>query len=289
MKRKILTSLFAAAAVSFSASAMANPTISNLDGSLVPFGGFDWASNGTGISKPVTAALNVGDTFTTYYFATAEAIKQAGGGTFSGLNMVTGGPGTTFADGQYEYTAVFQVQERVNAVFNAPNGSTTAFFEALGGTWNIYYDGAFAGGGAVANQITGTGFTDGILVLSGTITPGDVGSFTAASGGQSGTGNFNFKGEVTNTNETYIQPDMASSNGFSTLQLGGNITTDWTAPTGTPWGAGLLTDSLVFQADGNQTFVPETTDIPEPGILALLGLGMFGLFATTRRRNNQLV
>lgn len=79
MKRKILTLALATAAIGLSAPAMADPVISNLDGTLVPFAGFDWASNGTAISKPVTEDLKVGDTFTTYYFATAEGIKAVGG------------------------------------------------------------------------------------------------------------------------------------------------------------------------------------------------------------------
>lgn len=278
MKQKILTSVFAAAAVSLSIPAMAS-TITNLDlTGASPFSGFDWSSNGTAISAPVSGALAVGDTFTTYYFADAVSILKQGGGSFATPNLISSAPGGVFDVGDYEYTIVAQIEETVTHVVGL-GASTIATFAATGGSWSIYYD--FAGTGAsntVADQIAGTGFTDGIKVLGGTVNPGDIGNFTVTAGG--GNGQFDFNGLVNYTNTAYITPEQTSTVAFGTLQFGNKIT-DWTAAIGTPWGA-LPTNPLQFQADGNQNF-----KVPEPGVLALLGLGMFGLFATTRRKNNQ--
>ncbi|MCC6917085.1 flocculation-associated PEP-CTERM protein PepA [Nitrosomonas sp.] len=284
MKQKIFTSVLAAAAISLSAPAMAS-TITNLDlAGASPFSGFDWSSNGTAISAPVSGTLAVGDTFTTYYFADAVSILKQGGGSFVTPGLISSAPGNGgFAAGAYEYTIVAQIEETVTSVFNLGGGKTLATFSATGnGSWDIYYDNAGLGN-SIANQIAGTGFTDGVRILGGTVNPGDIGNFTVDAGGTGGNGQFDFNGLVNYTNTAYITPEQLSTVAFGTLQFGNRIT-DWTAATGTPWGS-LPGNPLQFQADGNQNFAPR--QVPEPGVLALLGLGMFGLFATTRRKNNQ--
>ncbi len=281
MKRKVLTSLFAAAAVSLSASAMATPSISNRDGTLVPFDGFDWAKNGTAISTPVNmGGISVGDTFSTYYFATATAITDPDGNNIFAPNLYQPGVGGTFSNNQYQYTIVAEFNERVDSITGGQ-----ADFSTTGGTWSIYYDHA-GSTNTVADMAAGTGFDDGIKILWGSVTPQDIGIFNALTN----SGEFHFSGVVDDTNTTYINPEMISTVAFGTLQFDQN-TTGWKKATGRPNGGGTATPNglgdniaLQFQADGNQNFSP----IPEPGILALLGLGMFGLFATTRRRNNQV-
>jgi len=290
MKRKILTLALATAAIGLSAPSMAS-TITNLElTGASPFGGFDWSQNGTAVSTPIpTGELQVGDSFTTYYFADAVAISKAGGGSFVTNNMIDGAPGGSFAANEYQYTAVFSVTEKVTSVSDIGDGQTLAKFSATGGSWEIYYDYFdLAEGNTIANQVSGAGFKDGILLLSGNITPGYIGNFTTevdGDGNVGGDGNFNFQGNVTYTNGDYITPEQEFSNGVATLQFGWKIT-NWTPPTGTPWGGEILADGLMFQADGNQAFKFEPKELPEPGVLALLGLGMFGLFATTRRKNN---
>lgn len=294
MKQKILASLFTVAAINFSAPSMAS-TITNLDlTNASPFGGFDWSANGTALSTPIEGPLEVGDIFTTYYFADAVAIAKAGGGTFNTPNMIDSAPGGSFGTGEYQYTAVFQVTEEVISVTDLGGGATFARFAATEGTWNIYYDYAgVSGGGTVGDQVTGAGFDDGIRILGGIITPGNVGNFTTEpdpnnGGAIGGDGNFNFTGTVNYTNSAYIAPDQTDSNGTATLQFGWK-TTNWTGPTGTPWGDEVLADAIIFQADGNQSFRITTTEVPEPGMLALLGLGIFGLLTVTRRKNGLVV
>lgn len=289
MKQRILTSIFAATAISLSVPAMAS-TITNLDFvNASPFSGFDWSSNGTAVSAPVSGSLAVGDTFTTYYFADAVSVLKQGGGNFTTPGLVSSAPGSLdggltdeFTVGKYEYTIVAMIEETVTNVVDLGASGTLATFAATGnGSWEIYYDHA-GSDNTVANQIAGTGFVDGIKILGGTVNAGDIGNFTVTANGLGGNGQFDFNGLVNYTNTAYITPEQLSTVAFGTLQFGNKIT-DWTAAVGTPWGV-LPNNPLQFQADGNQNFVPK--ELPEPGMLALLGLGIFGLFATTRRKNN---
>jgi hypothetical protein len=105
--------------------------------------------------------------------------------------------------------------------------------------------------------------------------------------------------EVTAFSEEYFFRDapLASLNGFGTYDIASNV---WSpdAPSGYPqWSAWFA-----WNANGVQSFVgPEPSyafdmqteivrnddnpqDVPEPGTLALLGLGAFGLSALRRRR-----
>ena len=158
----------------------------------------------------------------------------------------------------------------------------TATFTPTGGTFNIYYDNfGLAGGNTVANQVTGTGFTDGTLLLSGTISPGGGGTFNPTSG----TGIFFFSGQVLTTNSTYITPNQTNQFYLAMTQFG-NATTNWIPATGSPLGPNPIPGSNIqFQMDGNQAF-SAVSAIPEPGTLALLGLGMLGLLTAQRKRKS---
>lgn len=274
MKTKILASLLASAAVGVCSSAVAS-TITNLDlTNASPFGGFDWAANGTAVSSPGPAYTN-GQVITTTFFADAVSIVKTGGGTFSTPNMVTTATGGAFAAGKYEYTVVATITEVITCLNLA---CTAADFTATGGTYNVYYDNATLSN-TIANQIAATGFTDGALLLSGSISPGDAGIFVAS--GTGGTGIFNFVATNLSTNAAYIQPNQTGTSAVATLQFG-TSTTNWTAATALP-GGGSVAGAIQFQADGNQAFV-----VPEPGTLAMLGIGLLGVFGGLRVRERKL-
>lgn len=271
MKTKILATLLASATVGVCSSAGAY-SITNLDlAGASPFGGFDWAANGTAVSSP-GPAYTTGQAITTVFFADAVSIVNASGGNFSTPNMVTTAPGGGgFAAGQYEYTIVANIAETVTCLDLA---CSSALFTATGGTWTIYYDNA-ALGNTKASQVAGTGFTDGDILASGSINAGVAGTFVGLPG-PGGIGVFNFTGNVLTTNATYITPNLIGTEALSTLQFG-TSTTNWLAATGTPNGA-LPASNIQFQADGNQAFAPE------PGTLALLGIGLLGMVGGLRAR-----
>ena len=245
-----------------------------------PFSGIDWIDTATA----VTSGFNVlGNTITTSYLATATAIKTGPSNAFLPGLTANGTPSNAF-----EFTIKAVITETAscaNITCNQVN------FTATGGTFEIYYDST-----ADADRSQGTGFVDGTKIIGGTINasaPGAAGSFTGDGTGLNGTGNFNFFGTVTftetdSTKDAYINPALASSNAVATLQLGTNLTGGWTRPTAfVDAGFASLpgsntTDLIVFQADGTQAFAV----VPEPGTVALLGLGLIGIAGGTWRRKS---
>lgn len=264
----------AAALVGGMGAAVASPTLTNSLGSFANFGGFDWASNGTAVVTGFlpTAASN---TFDLRYWASAAVITNLGG---TPNNAATAG----LFNGAYEYTIEVLLNETSTCtVFTGPV-CTTASFNVNSGTFNIWYDTT-----PDVNQTTGAGITDGILLLSGTVFAQPGGGFNVITGG-----NATLQGDVTFTNNAFIQPDLEKTTATSTLQLGSNIT-NFTPPSGQPGAGGSSTaipgstpngaTPIFFQADANQSFTARV--IPEPDTLALVGLALTGLgFGAARRR-----
>lgn len=226
-----------------------------------PFGGFDWNA----AASAVTAGFNPDGTtvFTTEYWADAVAVVDTNGTSFASALQATGG----FPAGA-EFTIHATITETAVAL-----SANVAEFTATGGSFTIYYDPL-----ANANLTTGAGIKDGTPIISGEILPGVAGVFVSTGGGTGGTGTFEFKANVTSTDNAFINPDLLASNAVSTIQFGSS-TTNWSGPpTSTPSG-GIPAGALLFQADGNQAF-----SIPEPGTIGLIGLGLLGLSRIGRRR-----
>lgn len=270
MKLKKLVA-FAAVAMAASAAAHATPTLTNLDGAFDPFGGFDWASNGaayvTGFGLSSASAAGSSDAFTLYYMAAA---RDDGILDTSGTAFATPGNNVT-----YEYTVFATLNETatctgIGGTLANPCGALA--LTATSGTWDIYYDTA-----PNADIAAGTGFRNGISILSGVFNPGFAGFFVATGDAPngSGSGSNTLTGTVLITDNTYINPDLVGTTAVTTLQYGA-FQTGFVRPAtfdgvgGYP-GADSGTD-FVFQADSNQDFT-----IPEPGSMALIGLGLIGL------------
>lgn len=265
------SSSFAVPSLNFTDSGATSHTVD-------PFGGFDWASNGTAVATAPTYVFdgtNWVSGVTTTFMAIADVIRNPGGTgvTPAGINST------------YQFTVKATILETSTCFlwFGAAGASACRYaeFTATGGAFDIYFDTDID-----ADMVSGLGFTDGLKVLSGSILPGFAGSFTASSP-TAGLGSFAFDAAVTftetdSTQDAYFNPALDTSNATSTLQIGGTQT-NWLAPNEPNWGDGgtIGASDIVFQADGNQTF---TAAVPEPASLALVGLSLLGLAATRRRR-----
>jgi len=276
---KLAAALAIASAASFGSAANA-ASITNSDGTLSPFGGIDWDS--AGIAWTSGFSDTAGDTFTLYYASWATSIKQPDGTTFTTgfLDNTADGVANSVLGNflnqnnlSYEYTIFAVLDESVVSC-----GLTECTFNVTGGDFYIYYQVP-----ANADVAAGTGFTDGTLVIQGTVDP-DLGTlFSTINGGQA-----NLTGTVTYTNNTYINPSLLGTKLTSTLQLASQ--TNVTFPTAFDKNGDGTTEPLgdpqviEFQADANQTFT--AVPVPEPGILLLLGSAFAGLAAIGRRRKD---
>lgn len=242
-------------------------TITNTDGTQ-PWTGFDWDSNGTAFTSGFAPV--VGTNFTIQAFAVATSVKNGA------TNLPTPGLDTN-ADGvkvgSYEYTLSVLLNESVVSCVTV----TSCTFAVTGGAYNIYYDTA-ANANALAGSL-GTGFTDGVVMLSGNVFAQPGGTFTVS--GTGGIGVVSLLGDVTYTNASYIDPAQISTTASTTLQLGNAFTNGYVSPggfNGTPFPNNGGT--IIFQADANQSF----SAVPEPATLALFGIALLGCCVATRRR-----
>lgn len=245
-------------------------------GTYSPFGGFDWASNGLAVSSGfiLTAAGQSVSTGLTYWASAANVVDPFQSSSNPGLIGVNAG----ILFGHYEYTIAAQLTE--TATCTADNGAglcTQAIFFLTSGTWNIYYDNTVD-----ANRLAGTGFLDGTKILGGTFNPGFAGTFTATATG--GTGSNTLSGVVTYQDLLYVTPQLGNTIAGTELKFGTDRTDGGGTITGSPFGAVSCNRAqgvVCLQADANQSF---TAAIPEPGTLALLGLGLLGLGSIRRRK-----
>jgi hypothetical protein len=267
----VLKKAFSAAALGLSLisvmSAQAT-TITNTDGTF-DWTGFDWDSNGTAYTTGFQPAVD--DTFTIDAFAVATSLKN-GPSNILGLKLDSNADGVSAGAGFYEYTLNVQLNE---TVVSCSDDLTSCTFAISSGAYQIYYDTA-PDANALAGSL-GTGFGDGILLLSGSIFAQPGGTFTVS--GTGGIGVTSILGSVDFTNLAFIDPELSSTVAATTLQLGDRFTNDYVSPGGFD-GVAFTDENIIFQADANQSF----SAVPEPASLALFGIAMLAGGAASRRR-----
>jgi len=251
-------------ALSFSASAT---TLTNVQSSFSPWGGFDWEQGGTAFTSNFTGV--VGDSFTLTVFAVAGSLNKEPTGTFIGAALDSNADGSPEA--MYEYTLVATITEKIESCESA----TKCTFSITSGAFDIYYDTAQ---NATSNALSslGTGYLDGIKIISGLFGAQAGGTFDSAGTGSNST---TVQGTVTTTNASYINPELLTTTATTTLQLGSAVT-GWVNPGGFN-GVGFGENDIVLQADANQNF---TSRVPEPGTLSLIALALLGGGAAGSRR-----
>lgn len=266
-----------AALALFGAAAGANAyVLTNTDGVYNNVGGIDWSSSGSALissyNMDASKADGYSDTFNMKFEAYAANLQTA-----TGANLFT--PTMRLGTGTgYEYTLYVDLSEKATVLNHLNAATANVLLEVLSGTFEIFYQAV-----GNANNVAGTGFRDGIKILGGTIASSLNGSdYVTALQGLTNPGNITIGagllGTVTYQDLAYLNPAIVGTIASTTLQFGRNAT-GWTRPTciDTNCLAANTQDSWMFQVDANQSFVPE------PGTLALLGLGFLGLGAGRRR------
>jgi hypothetical protein len=156
------TSLAIVAAIAVPAAAIAQETRSGAGSGYGSVAFYD-VTSGAWID-PASGGVQVGDTIRTFYQGVL------GKGAAAALGLQPDLPGDR---GAYEITAIANFDQRVETV-----GGLTGFTAQSigGGSFGVYFDTNRA---TFANVAAGTGFADGRLLASGTITSGALGGNTA--------------------------------------------------------------------------------------------------------------
>lgn len=172
-------------------------------------------------------------------------------------------------DDTYELTVVANFTQDVTAV----NAQTSEISVNSGGTFSLYRDTT-----RDRNFTTDSGFTDGDLIMTGTIL-GGIGAATSLGGMIFGATDITIA--VTGFDAAVYEPDtIAAAGGIFTLRLGNPSDESFLSEVTSVQGIGVE-GNFLYAADGYATLaVPEA----ETYAMMLVGLGLVGFMARRRTR-----
>lgn len=310
MLSAVLASLAWAAGLGGGGRCLADPVLFDPDGaaagnSPVVIGGLDWSvGNAVAIGgNQAVANFLAGSGPTTF-----EVRYQAVLAGYIDTNGTTIAPSGINQPGGFEITVVAKFFEQVVSVSTAGSIATASFAAAAdqtGGFFEIWYDAA-----PNASNLAGTGFQDGLRILSGAVASAS-GNFTVTSTNgsvlldQFGPDNYNGQQTVPgigasqvrfNVDQGSVDPNFFLSPILSVaFNTTNKLAFQETNPSALFFGyapsIGSINGALpippggrdiIFQADGNNSFA-----VPEPSSLALAGLGLVGMLASRRLRRRR--
>ena len=234
-----------------------------------------------------SGTISVNDTQTAVGIGNIGGFEDTGGNSFQ--NATDGMGGNAFINFNYEVTFVFTINELVTDVTNGNAG-----FEHTGGQLSLYIDNNIN-----FNANAGTGADDGLLVATFDVVPG-AGGGNIDLGNLDGNVNIVFQasfieeGVLFNTEGTDISTLLDnnddplliafSDSNFDICTPGGQECDPNQFQPGGAYGDDLPTefDQLDFFAEENGSI--NLALLPEPGTMAIFGLGLLGLGIAVRRR-----